>query len=168
MKSILLLIIVALLISGCSKTSDKEYYDIADKSMTKGNVHEAIKSFESLLSEYPDSKLAPDAMVRLAGIYQNGSDSTLTVKESYEKAAKLYREVYDKYPTSDKASTSLFMSGFVEANNLKNYDEATKTYQLFLEKYPDSQLAKSAREELNNMGMTPDEILKKNNNAKNI
>ncbi len=168
MKSTLLLVIFALLIAGCGKKSDKDYLDSAEKSMSANHVQEAIKSFQTLLSEYPDSKLAPDVMVRLAGIYQNRSDTAYTPKESYEKAAELYMEVFKKYPDSDKAPTSLFMSGFIEANNLYNYDQATKTYQLFLEKYPEHQLAKSAREELNTMGMAPDEILKKNNNSKKI
>ena len=51
------------------------------------------------------------------------------------------------------------MAGFVEANNLYNFSEATKTYQLFLDKYPTHQLALSAKEELNNMGRSPEDIL---------
>jgi hypothetical protein len=33
---------------------------------------------------------------------------------------------------------------------------------LFIEKYPDHELAASAKEELENMGLTPEEILQKN------
>ena len=39
-------------------------------------------------------------------------------------------------------------------------------YNLFLEKYPSHPLAVSAKEELNNMGLTPEEILKQNEAAK--
>jgi hypothetical protein len=54
------------------------------------------------------------------------------------------------------------MAGFVEANELQNYEAATETYNLFLKTFPDHELATSAKEELDNMGLTPEEILKKN------
>ena len=56
----------------------------------------------------------------------------------------------------------LFMAGFVQANDLHDYDAASETYNLFLKTYPDHELATSAKEELDNMGLTPEEILKKN------
>ncbi len=167
MKSTLSFIFFALILTGCGKKSDRDYIDAAEKSVQVKNFQLAVKSYESLINEYPDSKLAPDALVKLAALYQNRADSSLTDEQSFTKAADLFREVYDKYPNSEKAPTALFMAGFVLANNLNKFDEAKKTYQLFLEKYPDNQLAKSAKEELNNMGLTPEEILKKNK-AKSI
>ena len=166
MKTILLLIIFAFLIAGCGKKSDKSLMDNAQKSADQKNYQEAIKNYNDLIKDYPDSKLIPDALVNLASLYMSNSDSTLTEYQSYQKAADLFRKVYDKYPNSDKAPTALFMSGFVLANNLNKYDEATKTYRLFLEKYPNHPLAKSAREELNNMGISPDDILKSNSKQK--
>ena len=166
MKTILLLVIFAFLIAGCGKKSDKSLMDNAQKSADQKNYQEAIKNYNDLIKDYPDSKLIPDALVNLASLYMSNSDSTLTEYQSYQKAADLFRKVYDKYPNSDKAPTALFMSGFVLANNLSKYDEATKTYRLFLEKYPNHPLAKSAREELNNMGISPDDILKSNSKQK--
>ena len=166
MKTILLLIIFAFLIAGCGKKSDQSLMNNAQKSADQKNYQEAIKNYNDLIKDYPDSKLIPDALVNLASLYMSNSDSTLTEYQSYQKAADLFRKVYDKYPNSDKAPTALFMSGFVLANNLNKYDEATKTYRLFLEKYPNHPLAKSAREELNNMGISPDDILKSNSKQK--
>ncbi len=162
MKSTLFFILFTFILAGCSKKSDKDYMDSGEKSMQAKNFQSAVKSYESLIKEYPDSKLAPDALVKLATLYQNRVDSSLTEEQSFTKAAELFREVYDKYPNSDKAPVALFMSGFVLSNNLGRFDEATKTYKLFLEKYPNNQLAKSAQEELNNMGLSPEEVLKKN------
>ena len=168
MKSILLLIFFAIVITGCGKKSDKDYMDAAEKSTQNKNYIEAIKSYQELLNNYPESKEAPDALVKMASLYMNHSDSTLSMKESYMKAAILFRQVYNKYPNSDKAPAALFMSGFVLSNNLYKYDEATKTYQLFLEKFPNHELAKSAKEELSTIGMSPDDILKKNSKVKSM
>ena len=54
------------------------------------------------------------------------------------------------------------MCGYIQANELKDFDAATKTYKLFIEKFPDSEFAVSAKAELDNMGLAPEEILKKN------
>jgi TolA-binding protein len=70
-------------------------------------------------------------------------------------------QVYEKYPDSEEAPKSLFMSGFILANDLMLYDKATSSYNLFLEKYPSHPLAVSAKEELDNMGLSPEEILKR-------
>jgi hypothetical protein len=54
------------------------------------------------------------------------------------------------------------MAGFINANELQNYDEATRLYKQFLQEYPNDELASSAQAELDNMGLTPEEILMKN------
>ena len=168
MKSVLLLVLFALILTGCSKKSDKEYMDAAEKSAQNKNYSEALKLYQELLKEYPDSKNAPEALVKMASLYMIDADSTLNQEQSYAKAAELFKEVFDKYPKSEQAPKALFMSAFVLSNDLNKYDEATKIYKLFLEKFPNHQLAKSAKEELNTMGMSPDDILKKNKNAKSI
>ncbi len=168
MKTTFLLILFTFLIVGCGKKSDKDYFDAAEKSVNQQNIQEAIKSYESLIKEYPDSKLAPEALTKMASLYMNQSDSTLNRQQSFAKAAGLFKEVYDKYPKSEQAPTALFMSGFVLSNDLNRYDEATMIYRLFLKKFPNHKLAKSAKEELNNMGMSPEDILKKHSKAKSI
>lgn len=161
MKKYLFLVLVPLLIISCSKTSDQEYFDQAKKLLDENKITEAVTSLESLVSEYPESEIAPQALVQLAQIYQNQLDKNIKPKESFEKAEEYFMQVYEKYPDSEEAPKALFMSGFILANDLQNYDKATTSYNLFLEKYPSHPLAVSAKEELDNMGLTPEEILKR-------
>jgi len=168
MKSTLLLIFFALLLTGCGKKTEKEYMDAAQKDTQNKNYSEALKSYKEFLKDYPESKNAPEALVNMASLYMIDGDTALNKEQSFAKAAELFKEVYDKYPKSDQAPKALFMSAFVLSNNLNRYDEATKIYRLFLDKFPNHQLAKSAKEELNNMGMSPDDILKKNSKSKSI
>ena len=158
-KSTVLLVLLTIIIAGCGKKSDKDYYETAEKNMKENKVIEAVKSYEQVISEFPDSKLSIEATMKLATIYQNKMIDSLSGMQSYKKAVVLFKQVYNKYPNSEQAPTALFMAGFVEANNLYNFSEATKTYQLFLDKYPTHQLALSAKEELNNMGRSPEDIL---------
>ncbi|MCW9065762.1 MAG: hypothetical protein OQJ78_05645, partial [Ignavibacteriaceae bacterium] len=66
------------------------------------------------------------------------------------------------YPSSEYAPSGLFMAGFISANELNNYEAATIIYQQFLKEYPNNELAASAQAELDNMGLSPEDILKKN------
>lgn len=166
MKKYFVLFIISLFISSCAKTSDTEYLSQAEKFLKENKVDESIANLETLLKEFPESALAPKALVHLASIYQNQMDKKIKRMESFERAQKYYLQVYEKYPASENAPQSLFLSGFILSNDLRNYDEATKRYKLFLEKYPSNSLAAAAQEELNNMGLTPEEILKRTETAK--
>ena len=163
MKSALSLIIIAFIFISCSsKKSDEELFNEAKTSTEEEKIPEAVVSYEELLKEYPDSKTAPEALTNLASIYQNKLVKNISETESLQEAAKLFRQIYDDYPESQFAPMGLFMAGFVLANELNMYNEATETYNLFMETFPDHELAASAREELDNMGLTPEEILRKN------
>jgi TolA-binding protein len=161
MKKYLLLVLISLIVISCSKTSDQEYFDQAKIMLDEKKTTDAITSLEALVNEYPESEIAPAALVQLAQIYQNQMDKTIKPAESFDKAEKYFMQVYEKYPDSEEAPKSLFMSGFILANDLMLYDKATSSYNLFLEKYPSHPLAVSAKEELDNMGLSPEEILKR-------
>ena len=162
MKKLFLLLLV-LFTFGCGgKKSAEDLMTEANTNLKDNKIPEAVSLYEELLEEYPDDEKAPEALSKLASIYQNKMLKNLSDKESLEKAAYLFRKIFDDYPESEFAPTGLFMTGFVLANELKNYDKATETYNLFLEKFPAHELAASAREEIENMGLTPEEILEKN------
>ena len=156
-------LILFLILFGCSKETDKGYMDQAAKEMKDSSVTKAVSSYESLIKEYPKSVLASEALTRMAAIYQNQMVKTLSEKESFQKAVELYRKIYTDYPQSKNAPEALFMSGYIQANDLHDYDKATETYNLFLQKFPKNDLALSAREELEHMGLSPEQILAKKN-----
>ena len=166
MKKYLFLALTALVLTSCSKTTDQEYFDQANKFFKENKINEAIKSFENLVNDYPESDIAPKALVQLASIYQNQSDKNVKPEESFNRAQKYFMQVYEKYPESEEAPKSLFMSGYILANDLQKYDDATKSYKLFIEKFPGHPLAASAKQELDNMGLSPEEILKKTETVK--
>ena len=163
MKTSFTFFILVFLFAGCSKISDKEYMNKAEESLKQNNIAGAVEAYKSLTEEYPESKLAPDALEKLAAIYQNNQVKNLSQVESLKEASKLYRKLYDKYPNSNHAANALFLSAYILANDpVKDFTEAKKAYNLFLEKFPNHELADDAKEEIKNMGRPPEEILKKN------
>ena len=53
------------------------------------------------------------------------------------------------------------MSAFLYANEIGNLEFAREKYELFLEKYPEHEMAASAQPELDNLGISAEEILQK-------
>lgn len=163
MKFSLVLLTAIFVFTGCSKKSGEDYLKSAAENMKNNKIQEAIADYESFIKDNPENEKAPETLTKLASIYQSKMLKSLPERESLEKAAKIYRQVFDDYPKSTQAPTSLFMSSFILANELRKYHAAEISYELFLQKFPDHELAKSAREELNNLGLSPEEILKKKN-----
>ncbi len=155
-----LFVAVSLTLIGCGKSAE-DYMKDASEKLKAQNVSEAVASYQKILEEFPQSEQAPEALYQLATIYQGLLLPNLSREESLIQAITSFKAVYEKYPKNKFAPVSLFMSGFIMANELHQYDEATKTYSLFLDKFPDHQLAQSAKDELENMGLEPDEILNK-------
>jgi pentatricopeptide repeat protein len=162
MKSVISLLTIFLIVGCSSKRSDKELFDEAQNNLKQDKVPEAVMAFDELVNDHSDSELAPEALSQLASLYQNKLIKSLSEKENLEKAIELFKKLHDKYPKSDYASSGLFMAGFIYANDLQNYDEAAALYKQFLMEYPDNELASSAQAELDNLGLSPEEILLKN------
>lgn len=162
MKSFIVLLSLFFIIGCSSKKSDKELFDEAQQNLKLDKIPEAVIAFEEIVNDHSDSELAPEALSQLAGLYQNKLIKSLSEKENLEKAIELFKKLHSDYPKSTFAPSGLFMAGFINANELQNYDEATKLYKQFLEEYPNDELAASAQAELDNMGLSPEEILMKN------
>lgn len=161
MKIVSFLSLILLLTIGCSSNSDEKLFQEANDLMSEEKLSESLELFDQLINEYPESSLAPRSLMLVAGIYQSKKIASLSAEDAIKKADSIFRSVFDKYPESVEAPTGLFMSGFIQANELYDFTAATNSYNLFLEKYPQHELAASCKEELDNMGLSPDEILKK-------
>lgn len=167
MKSALLLFALTIVFISCSKISDKELFDQANKFLNEKNYKEAIKNFELILNEHSDSKLAPKSLIEIARLYESHSIQDINFTESFKLASDNYFKVYEKYPDSEEAPIALFQSGFILDNELKNYDEATKRYKLFLHKYPNHKYSAIVQQSLDIMGMDPEDIINKKLSTKN-
>ena len=160
-RSLFLLLIVIVLVN-CSGKSAQQYYDSGMANIKDGKYNEALTDFRTLIKEYPDDNLVANAYFETAKIYHGKLIKDLPLKESSDKAVRSYQIVANKYPDSPLAPNALFMVGFIEANELRQFGKAKETYSKFLQKYPDNELAKSAQAELDNLGVSAEEILKKN------
>lgn len=161
MKKILLILLPLLILTGCSKKNENDYLEQAQKGYEENNFQQVLTSYESLLSEFPQSESAPKALLEIAKLYQSYLIKNISNEESVRLAIENFEKIVENYPQSQEAPMALFLTGFIQANELHDYEKATETYNRFLEKYADHEMASSAKEELENMGLSPEEILRR-------
>ena len=160
MKSYFVIFLLILFVAGCAK-NEKVQFEEATSLVQAKKYKEAITSFENIAKEFPTSDFAPDALYQIAKLYQAGVVPEIDQIQSQQKAVEFFQKVFVNYPKYESAPAALFMSGFILANNLGNYNEATITYKKFLEAYPTNEFADDAKGELDNMGLSPEEIITK-------
>ena len=126
----------------------------------------AADYYLKVVNGFPDLPEAGKCAMESGKLYQSLLVPNVTKEESLNNAVTLYKKVVEKYSDSPDAEPALFMIGFIQANELKQIDSAKTSYQTFLQKYPNSKLANSVKLELNNLGVAPEEILKKQTEQK--
>jgi len=159
-RQALIVLSITLFVVGCGN-SDKDYFESAQKSMDAEEYSEALGTYQKIVDEFPQSEHYKFALLKTGELSQGYVDKSLSKEESLLKAVKVYAEFQKKYSDDPKAPQALFMIGFIQANELMNIVAAKAAYSKFLELYPDSEMVESARAEIKNLGLTPDEILKK-------
>ena len=163
MKKVVILIFVSFVIvlTSCSTKNEKDLMKQAQDELKNNNYSAAIEILEQITTDFPETQEAGEAYIEMAKLYQGRAIVGVTETESYLKAVQYYTKVFEEYPDLEEAPGALFMCGFLQANELNDLTAAENSYKLFLEKYPDHELAPSAQSELDNLGLTPEEILQK-------
>ncbi len=113
-----------------------------------------IANINQFISKYPADTLSPKYLLEVGIIYQK--------QEKYNEAIAVLDRIQQEYPDARQSSTALFMQGFIYNNLLHDYQLAAKKYELYLQKYSEvnPQLSRDIKIELQNLGKSPEEILK--------
>lgn len=139
--------VAGLLIDNFSKVSDQQT-GIPIPQNSRDFVEVAV----ALSDRYPTDTIAAAPLYRAAEVARSTNEA--------QRAATIYRTLYDRYPTFSNAPEALFMLAFTYDENLRDYDRARAVYEEFLEKHPDHFFAKDAPLMIKNLGKTSEELLK--------
>src|SRR5580765_6013501 len=108
---------------------DQTAYNSAFEKLKAGNYAEAITGFQAFMTHYPSSSLLDNAQYWLGEAYY--------VTRDYEHAARAFRAVGDRWPTSRKAPDALLKLGYTQTEQ-KHLTEARATLGQVVERYPGS------------------------------
>ncbi|NOX86945.1 MAG: tetratricopeptide repeat protein, partial [Chlorobi bacterium] len=131
---------------------ENELFNVQSTRMNKHKVRDLIDLYTQYAKDFPDDTLAPVYLFKASDISMNIYQPMKTIR--------ILDTIMVKYPDYNKTPTALFLKAFVYEDQVKNYKLARKYYQMFLDKYPDNEFADDARMSLQNLGKTPEELIR--------
>jgi len=112
----------------------------------------AIAAYEKYAEAFKDDTLSSEYLFRAADIQRS--------LRRFDKSLALYDRIIAEFPNSTRAPYSLFLKGFIYENDTQELDKARDMYHQFLATYPNHALTNDVQFSLNNMGKTPEELIK--------
>jgi len=116
------------------------------------NAKKLIDLYITYVNQNPKDELSPEMLFKAADITMNLSSAPNTIA--------LFNRIIMEYPDYENIPTIMFLKGFVYEDQLQDYEKAGKCYIEFLEKYPESDFADDAKVSLDNLGKSPEELIK--------
>ncbi|UCF37197.1 MAG: outer membrane protein assembly factor BamD [Acidobacteriota bacterium] len=160
MRSILILVFAALLLSGCGQKSaglqegaaapDTQLFENGMEYLEKGQYIKARLSFQTLINTYPDSEYTPASFLAIADSYYSEAGT-----ENLLQAEAQYKDFLIFYPTHEMADDAQLKIAAINYRLMRPYDrdptnarKAETEFKRFLQNYPDSELSPTATEAL--------------------
>lgn len=112
----------------------------------------AIAQYTDFVKSFPDDSLSPVYLFRGSNLAAQKGDLTL--------ALKLLDQLHRDYPSHKDAPKALFLKGFVSETQMGDFKTAEACYREFLKSYPNNELAGDVRFSLDNLGKSPEQLLK--------
>ncbi len=158
--SVILLLVV--FISSCKPNPDKLLKQISDKEKElfsggspipdKTKVKDMIDLYQKFVDTYPKDTITPTFLYKAANLSMNTNQN--------DNAIVFLDRIIKDYPNYVKLPEAYFLKAFIYDNNIKNIGKAREAYSTFIQKYPKSDLAHDAAISLDNLGKSPDQIVK--------
>ena len=158
-------------LASCGSSEEKGHEEV---KMTRETMQSQIDSMEARLHARPEMEYATaNATVSLyADFARNFPDDPKTPEYLFKageisssmqqgkQAIDYFSTVYNKYPGYDKSAYALFLQGFIYESQLNDTAKARTVYEEVIRKYPEHKLAEDAKASIDNLGKSPEELIK--------
>jgi outer membrane protein assembly factor BamD (BamD/ComL family) len=121
-------------------------------ALDKEAADSLLTMYSAFIKDFPSDSLTRKYTFKAGSLYMNTGNGKQAI-EMFD----LYRSTY---PNDEKSAMCLFFTAYIYENLLKNLDKAQELYILFIEKYPHHDFADDAQIALNNLGKSPEQMVK--------
>ena len=161
MKRFVLLLLAAVLFSCGEKMSVEKINELESKVFAKDavlsaeNVIQLVDAYVLFAEQNPNDPQTPDFLFKALDVAVGVN------AEDPQKAIDIANILIEKYPDFEMTPMAMFIKGFVYENMIGDLQNAEMTYRQFIEKYPNSPMVEDVRSTLENLGLTPEELIRK-------
>ena len=162
MKRIFVLLSLALMLLSCGeKMSVEKINELESKVFAKDavlsseNVIQLVDAYLLFAKQNPNDQQTPDFLFKALDVAVGVN------AEGPQKAIDIANILIEKYPDFEMTQMAMFVKGFVYENMIGDLQNAEMTYRQFIEKYPNSPIVEDVKATLENLGLTPEELIRK-------
>lgn len=161
MKKLSLLFLIVFNLFACQQQSEAELKDRIDKieleikeskQLDAQKIEQLLDLYEALIAK-KSKKDQPALLEKKAKYYASLGQ--------HENALNVYEKIYNNYPNYEKRGEALFMQAFITEVNYNDLTKAENLYQQYLNEYPGGDFAKDAKFSIENLYLSPEELIKK-------
>ena len=124
-----------------------------DKAIDPVVANDLVSAYCDFADANPDDAMAPEYLFKAVDVSMNLNEPQRTIY--------IIDKLLNNYPDYPRTQAALFVKGFIFETKYENYDMAKKIYEQYLVMYPDGEFAESCRASIENLGLTPEELVKK-------
>lgn len=132
--------------------AEKQLFESPDPGADTAKSGSMVKMYLSYVEAYPADTNSSNYLFRAADLSAKTND--------VHSAIQLYEKLVQEYPDSRHTPLSIFLQGFIYENQAKDPLKARPYYEKFLANYPDHALAADVAFSLENLGKTPEELIR--------
>jgi len=125
LRRLFIFALLAGFILGCHPRADRSHFEQGQKLWDQGYYLEAIKTFEVLVMEHPDSKYADDALHMIGSTYQY-------YLKQWDRALSSYQRLIKDYPESSYAPSDQLRIAEIYHYQLEDFPHAIVEYHRLL------------------------------------
>ena len=162
MKRIFVLLSLALMLLSCGeKMSVEKINELESKVFAKDavlsseNVVQLVDAYLLFAKQNPDDKQTPDFLFKALDVAVGIN------AEGPQKAVDIADVLIENYPDFEMTPMAMFIKGFIYENMIGDLKNAEATYRQFIEKYPESPMVGDVKATVENMGLSPEELIRK-------
>ena len=137
-------------ILGLEKKMAADDFTLDEKGLVTAN--ELVAAYLDFAEKQKDSPDAPDYLYKAA-------DLSLNINQA-KQSLDLYNRIIYQYPDYKKVPECLFLMGYIYENYFQELGKAKEIYEQFLAKYPDHDFADDAKVSIENLGKSPEELIR--------
>ena len=156
----LVLAVIALVLAGCGSNDPAKRINELEKQAfsTEGAINPEVASdlvtaYYDFANANPDDAMSPEYLFKAVDVSMNLNEPQRTIY----MIDKLLKE----YPDYPRTQAALFVKAFIYETRYNDLTMAKKLYEQYLEMYPEGEFADDCRSSIDNLGLSPEELIKK-------
>ena len=124
-----------------------------DKAIDPVVASDLVSAYCDFADANPEDAMTPEYLFKAVDVSLNLNEPQRTIS--------IIDKMLKEYPDYQNTQRALFVKAFIFETRYNNLNMAKKLYEQYLEMYPEGEFADDCRASIENLGLSPEELVKK-------